>query len=73
MSVDTDDLERRVAALRLVLVQTLAHVGHADPEVLAHLSRLFREPSDNPAIRPDTIEYAAQLVGEAQRLADRHP
>jgi hypothetical protein len=72
MTVETDDLERRVSALRLVLVETLAHVGHKDAEVLAHLGKLFSQPRADPNLRPDTIEYAASLVAEAQALSDKH-
>ena len=73
MSNPSEDLEHRVNALHLVLVETLAHVGKADPEVLQHLSRLFAERADNvSSIRPDTLQYAAGLVREAQKVADAH-
>jgi len=73
MSNTHDDLEHRVNALHLVLVETLAHVGKDNPEVLDHLGRLFAERADNVAsIRPDTLQYAASLVREARKVADAH-
>lgn len=73
MTISAEDLEHRVAAIHLVLVELLGHVGKDNREVLEHLTRLFSERRENvTSIRPDTLQYAAQLVSEATRVADTH-
>ena len=73
MSISAEDLEHRVAAIHLVVVELLGHVGKDNQEVLDHLDRLFSERRENvTSIRPDTLQYAAQLVAEAKRVAKTH-
>ena len=71
---ENSDLERRLLALERVLQVLVAHLGEAEPKVLARLTETFCVPqrmTQSEHDYTDTDSYAAEIVRSVVRLGTK--
>jgi hypothetical protein len=74
MAAEATDLERRVLAHERILQSLIAHMAETEPQFLARLSAMFREPmllSRREHDYTDTDAYAEQFICEVARMVER--
>jgi hypothetical protein len=75
MAVDRADMDRRVAALELLVTELLARAGQQDGSLFDHLDKMLTQKgptNDRDDHGPDTVQYAKGVVAGARKLAQVH-